>query len=61
MEVACRRETVAGVVAHSADHDRRLSNLARNLPARGFHHPVDPDAEALLRERVDLFDLAASD
>jgi len=48
---------VAGVVADTADHDCRLSDRSRHLPARRLHEPRDRDAEALGSERVDLSDL----
>ena len=54
MEMARGGEPVAGVVAHTADHGGSAETESRDLPAGGLHEPVDRDAEALLRQGVDL-------
>jgi len=52
---------VPGVVADPANHGGAIRAETRHLPAGGFHEPVNRDGEALVRERVDLLDLVASE
>jgi hypothetical protein len=59
MQVPGGRQPVARIVADSADHRGPPGAEPGNLPAGGLHQPVDRDAEARLRERVDLLDLCA--
>ena len=57
MEVARRREAVAGVVAHPAHDHSRLLDMPRHLPAGGFHQPLGRDAEAFGAQLVEPLDL----
>jgi hypothetical protein len=61
MEVSGSGKTVAGVVAHATDDSGALTDEAGHMPAGRFHEPFHRDPEALLSERVDLFDLVASE
>ncbi len=60
VKMSRRGQAVSSVVADSTHHSRRGGAKAGHLPAGGLHQPVHRDAEALLRERVDPFDLRAS-
>ena len=54
------REPVACVIADTAHHRSPLAHETGDLPAGGFHQPLDGDAEALRGDRVDLLDLGAA-
>src|ERR1700682_2473607 len=60
VEVPRRGQPITRVVPDAADDRGAVRAEPGHLPTRGLHQPVDRDAEALLRERVDLFDLAAA-
>jgi len=61
MEVSCGGKPVASVVSHSAYNSSAAAAKAGDLPARRLHQPVHRDAEALLRQAVDLGDLETSE
>ncbi len=49
MQMAGGRQAVAGVVANAACDDGAALTEPGELPAGGFHQPVDRDAEAFVR------------
>src|SRR5438132_11799381 len=61
MQVPRRREPVTSVGANATHHSGSPVTSPRSLPARGLHQPIEPDAEALGGELVELFDLAATE
>src|SRR5579859_5946237 len=59
VKVASGGQTVPTVVAGAADHRGSAVTETGHLPARGFHEPVDGNAETTARESVGRPDLAA--